>query len=261
MRGKLLAACAAAAMMIAAQGAQADGFYASFKGGMNLTNNASGTLTPDLSPVLPPGQQADIGLNTTVDRSLGGAFIAAVGYGFESGLRVEGEVGFRINGLNHITLDSVDLAINPPGINGNLPIGIGTGLNGDTKVLSFMANLAYDFHTDMGLRPYIGAGAGVALLFTDASITVPLLGDVSLIDDTAIAFAYQAMAGVDYPISTNWTVGLEYRFFGTLSPTYNDSFKSEDIPNAPPGLFPAIPLEYDSHYYSHSILLGVTYNF
>jgi opacity protein-like surface antigen len=261
MRGKLLTACAATALLFVAQGAHAEGFYVGLKGGMNLTNNSSGTLSPDLSPVLPPGVSASVDLNTTIERNLGGAFIAAVGYGFESGLRVEGEVGYRLNGLDRFSVDSVDFSVNPPGISGSLPIGLGAQMNGHTNVLSFMANVAYDFHNDSGFTPYIGAGAGVALLFTDASLTVPIIGDVSLIDDTAVAFAYQAMAGVDYAIDSNWSVNLEYRFFGTLSPDYNDSFTSDDIGNVPPGLFPAVPLDNESHYYAHSILVGVTYSF
>ena len=51
MKGKLLTACAATALLFAAQGAQAEGFYASFKGGMNLTHDASNTLSPDLSGI------------------------------------------------------------------------------------------------------------------------------------------------------------------------------------------------------------------
>ena len=261
MKVKLLTACAATALLFAAQGAQAEGFYASFKGGMNLTHDASNTPSPDLSGIVPPGTTVDIDINTTVDRKLGGAVLGAVGYGFSNGIRIEAEVGYRINGLDTMTIDSVDIAITPPGVGGSIPIGIGTQLNGNTDVLSFMANVAYDFTTDMGIRPYVGVGAGVALLFTDASLTVPIIGDISLIDDTAVAFAYQAMAGVDYPISESWTVGLEYRFFGTLSPDFEDTFESSDIGPLPPGLFPGVPLEDESHYFAHSVLLGVTYNF
>ena len=261
MKGKLLSAAAATALLFVAQGAQAEGFYASLKGGMNLTHDAGNTLSPDIGAIVPPPPTVDIDLNTTVDRSLGGAFIGAVGYGFGNGLRVEGEIGYRMNGLDTITLDSVDLSITPPGVSGSIPIGLTTGLNGDTDVLSFMANLAYDFDTDSGFRPYLGAGVGVALLFTDASLTVPILGDVSLVDDTAVAFAYQAMAGVDYALDESWSVGLEYRFFGTLSPDYTDTFEPSDIPGAPPGLFPGVPLDSESHYFSHSVLIGVTYNF
>lgn len=258
MRGKLLAASAAAALLFVAQGAQAEGFYASFKGGMNLTHDAGNTISPDLTPLgPPPGLGVD--LNTTIDRSLGGVVMGAVGYGFSNGLRVEAEVGYRMNGLDTVSLDSVDVSLGGSSV--SIPIGLSVPLQGDTDVLSFMANVAYDFDTGGALRPYIGAGAGVALLFTDAALTVPILGDISLIDDTAVAFAYQAMAGVDYAIDESWSVGLEYRFFGTVSPEYGDSFEPSDINGAPPGLFPAIPLDSETHYYSHSVLLGVTYNF
>jgi OOP family OmpA-OmpF porin len=265
MKGKLLMACAATALLFAAQGAQADGFYASFKGGMNLTHDGSSTLSPDINSLIGPPPTVDIDLNTTVDRKLGGALLGVVGYGFSNGLRIEGEVGYRMNGLDSATLDSIDLTVTPGG-SGSIPIGlISVPLNGSTDVLSFMANVAYTFNTGDsmgGLRPWIGAGAGLALVMQDTSLTVPIIGDVSIIDDTAATFAFQAMAGVDYAISESWTVGLEYRFFGTLKPQFEDDFTNSDV-GAIGGLLPpfAVPLEGETSYYSHSVLLGVTYNF
>jgi outer membrane protein OmpA-like peptidoglycan-associated protein len=75
----------------------------------------------------------------------------------------------------------------------------------DTAVL---ANILYDFNAGGTIVPYIGAGAGVAVVRTAALGTV----------NESARFAYQAILGVGYNIDTQFRVNLDARYYGTTSP-------------------------------------------
>jgi OOP family OmpA-OmpF porin len=75
----------------------------------------------------------------------------------------------------------------------------------DTAVL---ANILYDFNAGGTIVPYIGAGAGVAVVRTAA------LGAVT----ESARVAYQAILGVGYNIDPQFRVNLDARYYGTTSP-------------------------------------------
>ena len=109
--------------------------------------------------------------------------LGAVGRGFGNGFGAEIEIGYR--NAEPKDEDSVD---------------VGT--------LSFMANGVYSFGVGQ-VRPYFGAGVGAAqhsLTYTEGG------RDLSLSDWT---FAYQAMAGIAYPISDKTEFRAGYRYFAT----------------------------------------------
>ncbi|MCZ6849920.1 MAG: outer membrane beta-barrel protein, partial [Alphaproteobacteria bacterium] len=78
----------------------------------------------------------------------------AVGYGFGNGLRLEGELSHRRNDADELS---------------------GTSLSGKAAVAGFMANVLYDFNVSRRIVPYIGVGAGFAIVHADdiSTITVP----------------------------------------------------------------------------------------
>jgi OOP family OmpA-OmpF porin len=82
-----------------------------------------------------------------------------------------------------------------------------------------LANILYDFNAGGRIVPYIGAGAGVAVVRTSA------LGAVN----ESARFAYQAIVGVGYNIDPQFRVNLDARYYGTTSPwliggnTYNNN--------------------------------------
>src|SRR5471032_2460443 len=82
----------------------------------------------------------------------------------------------------------------------------GTVLSGGTSQIAVMANAYYDLMPASIITPYIGAGAGVA--FVDGN---QQFGSTQ--------FAYQGMLGVAYHIDSNWSIGLEGRYFGTTNPS------------------------------------------
>jgi opacity protein-like surface antigen len=100
---------------------------------------------------------------------------------------------------------------------------------GDKDATSFMANGYYDFDTGSPLKPYIGAGIGIAL----AHIRDQRISGNGAEDDD-IVFAFQAMGGVGYEILPSTTIFGGYKYFGTTDVTVgtlseNISFHSIEI--------------------------------
>src|SRR6266545_248138 len=123
------------------------------------------------------------GVSTWTGWSAGGK----AGYDFV-GPRVELEVGYG----------QIPTSANIPG----------TAINGKVGTLSAMANLLYDFLPASAITPYIGAGAGVAFIDSNAS-----LGSTQ--------FAYQGMLGVAYNVNEQVRFQVEGRYFGTTNPSVN----------------------------------------
>ena len=117
-----------------------------------------------------------------------------------------------------------------------------TGFGGAASALSFMLIGLLDFGPDDGLQGFVGGGVGVS--------RGKLASD--LVNDSDTGFAWQAIAGVRYPVTNNVDVSLKYRFFNQddikLIPAYQ-SIYGEAGSTA------------ETKLRTHSILLGLTYNF
>lgn len=147
-----------------------------------------------------------------------GAF--SVGYGFGNGLRLEGEMSHRRSDVDGFT---------------------GGGLVGKAAVTGFMANLIYDFDVSPRFIPYVGLGAGLAIVrFDDVT---PLGG--SNVDDEDNVFAWQGIAGVAVPLTDQLDLTADYRYFDT-----SDVDLQTDAGGA-----------INSEYTSHSVMLGLRYRF
>lgn len=262
MKRALLAATAAFVAMGAGQ-ALAEGFYIGASAGVNLLSDSDTDQSfghPFLDMAFTPGTTVDV--NSTVENDTGFAIVGALGYQFDIGLRLEAEVGYRRNGMDGVMIDSVGLS----GI-GSIPLGIGLGLDGHTSSLSVMGNALYEHRFEGGIKPYVGGGVGVSWVSADASIEVPLGGlfgavnDIQVVDDTAAVFAYQAIAGVGYELDANWTVGVEYRFFGTASPDFDNDLDLAAELGGPPGALGIADVNTEGSYHSHSVMLGIRYTF
>jgi len=114
-----------------------------------------------------------------------------IGYDFGP-FRLEGEAGYKQAILKSISTQGAADSF------------------GKTTVLSFMVNGLLDFGSDDGLSGYVGGGAGVGRVKLG---NYGIRGQGTLTDDSDTGFAYQAIAGVRYPVTTNIDVGLKYRFF------------------------------------------------
>jgi OmpA-OmpF porin, OOP family len=144
-----------------------------------------------------------------------------LGYGWEDGLRLEGELAeFRANA------DKIN--------------GVDGGINGRINNVDLMANLYYDFHTGSRWTPYVGAGIGLAAV--DADHIGPLTNGGSY-NDSDLEFAYQAIGGVSYELGDHWSVAADYRYTRTTDPSFKTSGSNRtDFENA-----------------SHNIILSVRY--
>ncbi len=111
-----------------------------------------------------------------------------LGYAFDNGFRLEGEVSNRYNGLEPIVSGVSD---------------------GDVSVWAAMLNGYYDFNRDGQVSPYLGLGVGGARVDASFLQHTPLVS----VDDADTAVAYQAMIGVAIGLSEQLDLDVGYRYF------------------------------------------------
>lgn len=159
-----------------------------------------------------------------------------IGYDFGA-FRLEAEVGYKRAEHDRYTQNFV----------GTAPFPVAPGsyerARGRVSALSFMVNGLLDFGSDDGLSGYVGGGAGVARVkFSNYGLET---NATALLDDSDTGFAYQGIAGVRYPVTTNVDVGLKYRFFNAgkvdLTDVQGDNVRTR--------------------FRSHSLLASLIYNF
>lgn len=150
-----------------------------------------------------PYVSGSFGLVSASDSTLGGesgtagdlsmdsgfGFLAVAGNNFD-GLRGEAELAYRTNDLNKTS--------NGPA-------------TGEITSLSVLGNLLVDFAMSENLRPFLGAGMGLAQIDS---------GSVDLNKANDTVFAYQLIAGIGFPLTHITTLDLQYRYFATTNPDF-----------------------------------------
>ena len=133
----------------------------------------------------------------TPDRELklepGFGLLFAVGFGADVGIRNELEFGYRMSDWDR--LDDVE-----------------------SITSSLMANGSYTFEAGR-LRPYVGAGVGIAIYAVEDDQQEFSSSDEDL-DDLTLAF--QVMAGVGIPMSEKVEARVGYRLFVTEDADFGD---------------------------------------
>ncbi len=130
-----------------------------------------------------------VGFSQEIEYDLGYAAQGAVGYQYPNGLRTELEAAYRTNDVDTIAAGRA---------------------TGDVNVYSAMVNVLYDFDiSDTGLDTYVGAGAGLA--YVDYDSVSPAGG--SIVDDSDVTPALQAMAGVSYDVGDATEIYMNYNYF------------------------------------------------
>jgi OOP family OmpA-OmpF porin len=130
------------------------------------------------------------GGNSTDSYGAGYVGTLSLGYGLGNGLRLELEPGYRNN-----SVDTVN------------------GANADSRIQSatLMGNVLYDFYKFqtpwIPLTPHVGVGVGYAHVW-DRSRS-PSGNNVSGSTDR---LAYQAIGGLDYSLTPNQKIGVDYRY-------------------------------------------------
>lgn len=160
----------------------AGGLYISTFGGLLWAQDA------DVTAVLTPP-------DFTIGTDRGYRFGGALGYQFNSVLGAEAEVAFGRVAIDTVTPD------------GGGPVDI-TGAGASASLLTVMGNLTVG--TEFGaFRPYVAVGVGAARVGLDVPAGIGLGSGAN---DTDWALAFQALAGVDYAITDNISIGARFRF-------------------------------------------------
>lgn len=194
---------------------QAGDVYLSLRGGASLLQDSDMTIEIQGGGLIGAELEFDPGW-------LAGL---AAGFEFDNGFAVEGEFTYRQNGIDQERL-----------------FGMLIPIDGFIRSYAAMANGYYRLDTGTMFTPYVGAGAGGALLSIDAD---SVGGNFN---DSDFQFAYQAMGGVSAEITPQLSAGLEYRYFATLKPEFSDN----------PG---GSAVTVDPDYSTHNILVTLTYRF
>ncbi|MEZ5957070.1 MAG: outer membrane beta-barrel protein [Hyphomonadaceae bacterium] len=153
-----------------------------------------------------------------------------LGYAFQNGFRLEGELGHRFNQIE--PTDTIDAG-------------------GDVHAWSAMANLFYDFNRGGRLEPYIGVGVGAARLnynVNDHSALAYAEGE-----DTVLA--YQGMVGFAVGLGEQWDLDIGYRYFvaeGAEGDGTDTSIGSTTV---------VTPFTTDADYEHQALTVGLRYQF
>lgn len=184
--------------------------------GFNISGTGSGS----------PGQ-----VNYDVGVSADGAF----GWAFNKYVSLDGEFGYvwgRLNNAQNYEANGSTL--------GNAP---------------FLANVIVSLpipHSN--IVPYIGGGLGGADSifdahhFTDINSADPLFDNYAEGSESDVVFAWQAVAGVRFMLTPNFSLGIGYQFFATGNPTFS----------YPP--YPNLNMEFQG-VRTHSIMFSLRANF
>ena len=171
-------------------GQSADGFYAGAKAGWTHLGTLDAVTHFE-----------DGGTATDRDRHDEG-FDVGGRLGIKQGpWRFEGEFNYRRNGLSEIISTSDPKA------------------SGSAQAFTFLANAIYDFEMPgwSWATPHVGGGIGLAHL----NATQKIAG-FTLLNSSDTQFAYQAIAGLRFPLAPNWSLDLDYRYLATTDPSYRD---------------------------------------
>lgn len=169
----LMAACFATVMPEAVKAADVESFYASIFGGVDFASDKKKN-----------GVKAEFDTGYVVT--------GAVGYRFCEGFRVEGEVGYRHNDLDKVTSDSTR---------------VDYGTSSNIHTWSYMANGVYELPVCWSWQPYVGGGIGYS------QTTLKLTNSQFSSSSHSNGFAWQVIAGLEYPFLDCWDVAVEYRYF------------------------------------------------
>lgn len=240
-----------------------DGPYVGVGGSLSLLNSSDVTSGAN-------NEKGYSSLDANGITNNGFAVRGMAGYAFPSGFRVEAEIDYRRHGLDQIDVKSpgglVELPLAGAIAQGSLPAGTKYAqlpdstkenfedrakgkhdIDGNFSMLAFMANVDYDFDTGSAWKPYIGGGLGVASISIDADSVAT---GRSLSDDSDTVFAYQVGTGIGYEFpleeGRSITVSLDWRYFGTSSPTFKGDVSEGD---------------FDVTINGHDIGIGIIYGF
>lgn len=173
-----------------------------------------------------------------------GVDVDAIG-GYDFGMfRVEGELAWKHAGVGRVDNFNPALISDLSTATGVPVTATALDLDGHVSALSGMLNGLVDFGGDGGVGGYVGGGVGLA------GVKYNLGG----FHDRDNGFAWQLLAGVYMPVSSNIDVGLKYRYFRPKAFDFN----SGQLGYAGAGA--QFVTDLSGRFSSHSILASLVYN-
>jgi outer membrane immunogenic protein len=149
---------------------------------------------------------------------VGPGFLIAIGSSVETGGRMSTQNAGPTSDKDHARLE-LELGYRKNDIDKIKINGFGSdNADGDFSSISLMGNLLYDFSMQSGFTPYIGLGAGVANVKVDSD-------DANSENDTVAAG--QFIFGASYDASESLKVDIQYRYFATDNPEFDDGVDAE----------------------------------
>lgn len=175
---------------------EAAGSYVSVFGGYALSNTVTGNYTTNDATFNAPGNGGYV---------IGGA----IGTHLMPNLRGEVELSYVSHGSSGV-IDTTTVS----GGTDSFPA------SGSANTLYLLGNLWFDIDTGSSITPYLGGGAGVAVMMPNISYPG------GTFETDAAAFAGQLGAGIKFQIADNMSLDLGYRakgvFNGALTGTGTD---------------------------------------
>jgi OmpA-OmpF porin, OOP family len=221
---KALLAATILALPVTAQAQPVSGLYVGAGAGVNFMQESKFNA---------------LGYGAKIETKPGWAAVGALGWGFGNGLRAEVEGNYRTNDVEKSKVN-----------------GVGTvGGRGALANYGVMANVLYDIQTGTPFTPYVGVGAGYGWLETN-KYRATAAGLSATSDETAGAFAYQAIAGIGYNLGAGLTLTTEYRFYGTVDPKIDGEIRAGGSNGTVLRSGEVKPGNYN-----HSVLVGLRYAF
>jgi opacity protein-like surface antigen len=172
--------------------AEVSPWYASLHGGIKFSEDWDDNFFKHC------GEYCEKELDVTIDTDNGWRFGGSLGYMFSDIFAIEGELSYMSQDFEEFTIHE----ITKHGSTWDCEEEWCTqGLDGDASILTGMINLLAGVPLNGMIKPYIGAGAGVAHISLDDDF----------LDDSDTTFAAQAFAGVNVGITENVGVGIRGR--------------------------------------------------
>ena len=196
------AACALALCLLGAAGAQAQtprvdnersGWYVALSGFHAMPRNSDTSRLTDVGRLT-----GETGYGNSA------AFSAAVGARVMENVRLELELGYAPVNVEAMT----DLRVD-----GHAVIDVPYGLTGDSDVWTLALAASYDLPTRGPVRPYVGAGLGIAHHNTRTTFTLAGIDPVTESGDDTV-LSYHLRAGIGYEVSAAVVVHAGYRYTG-----------------------------------------------
>lgn len=113
--------------------------------------------------------------------------------------------------------------------------------DGDVNTFGALGNFWLDIINKTSFTPYVGGGLGLAYIVVNDVEA----GGADLVDDEDLVFAWQLGAGLGWEVSSNVTIGVDYRWFATSDPEFDSNAGGD----------------FDSEYSSHNVMASVRYGF